>query len=96
MDPIYFKIIEEMDYYVGLSNSYNDMVAQIIVRENAKWNLTFLWNFALFEVLSKQVRVGVPYLCEMEKDKANPSLKVIRKICDYYGLTLSELFMGVK
>ena len=53
-------------------------------------------NNLTLEQLSLKTKVSLPYLCEMEGDKTNPSLSMVRKISDSYGLMLSELFLGVE
>ena len=39
--------------------------------------------------------ISNPYISNIEHDIVNPSYKVLRKIANAFGITLSELFEGV-
>ena len=48
------------------------------------------------EDLALEANVNRNYICDLENGRRNPSLEVLERISDAFGITLSELFRGVE
>jgi len=48
------------------------------------------------EDLSLESGVNKNYICDLENGRRNPSLEILEKIADAFGITLAELFRGVE
>ena len=48
------------------------------------------------EDLSFEANVNKNYLSDMERGNRNPTVKVLTKIADALGITLEELFKGIR
>lgn len=48
------------------------------------------------EDLSFEANVNKNYICDLEKGRRNPSLVVLERIADAFGITLQELFKGIE
>lgn len=48
------------------------------------------------EDLSLEANINKNYICDLELGRRNPSLEVLEKIADAFGITLSELFKGIE
>lgn len=48
------------------------------------------------EDLALESNVNRNYICDLENGRRNPSLEVLERISDAFGITLSELFRGVE
>ena len=47
------------------------------------------------ELLALQIEMDRTYLARIEEGKANPSIKVLYKICRHFRICLSDLLRGV-
>lgn len=45
--------------------------------------------------LALEAGVAKTYLCDLEKGRRNPTVKVIMRICEALRVTLEELFRGI-
>ena len=48
------------------------------------------------EDLALEANVNKNYLCDLENGRRNPSLEILERIADAFGISLSELFLGVE
>ena len=48
------------------------------------------------EDLALEANVNRNYICDLENGRRNPSLEILERISDAFGITLSELFRGVE
>ena len=48
------------------------------------------------EDLALESNVNRNYICDLENGRRNPSLEVLERISDAFGITLSELFRGIE
>lgn len=48
------------------------------------------------EDLALEANVNKNYICDLENGRRNPSLEVLERISDAFGITLSELFRGIE
>ena len=48
------------------------------------------------EDLALEANVNRNYICDLENGRRNPSLEVLERISDAFGITLSELFRGIE
>jgi len=48
------------------------------------------------EDLALEANVNKNYICDLENGRRNPSLEILERISDAFGITLSELFRGVE
>ena len=45
--------------------------------------------------LSLEANVNKNYICDLENGRRNPSLEILERISDAFGITLEELFKGI-
>lgn len=45
--------------------------------------------------LSLEANVNKNYICDLENGRRNPSLEILERISDAFGITLEELFRGI-
>lgn len=45
--------------------------------------------------LSFEANVNKNYICDLENGRRNPSLEILERIADAFGITLEELFKGI-
>lgn len=45
--------------------------------------------------LSLESNVNKNYICDLENGRRNPSLEILERIADAFGITLEELFKGI-
>ena len=58
---------------------------------------TYRKNLQLtLQAVSDDTNIAVSYLSDIERDKTQPSLKMLAKLTSYYGYTLPELFEDVR
>lgn len=48
------------------------------------------------EDLALEANVNRNYICDLENGRRNPSLEILERISDAFGISLSELFRGVE
>lgn len=48
------------------------------------------------EDLALEANVNKNYICDLENGRRNPSLEILERISDAFGITLSELFRGIE
>ena len=48
------------------------------------------------EDLALEANVNRNYICDLENGRRNPSLEILERIADAFGISLSELFLGVE
>jgi len=48
------------------------------------------------EDLALEADVNKNYICDLENGRRNPSLEILERISDAFGITLSELFRGIE
>lgn len=48
------------------------------------------------EDLALEANVNKNYICDLENGRRNPSLDILERISDAFGITLSELFRGIE
>ena len=48
------------------------------------------------EDLALEANINRNYICDLENGRRNPSLEVLERISDAFGITLSELFRGIE
>ena len=48
------------------------------------------------EDLALESNVNRNYICDLENGRRNPSLEILERIADAFGISLSELFLGVE
>lgn len=48
------------------------------------------------EDLALEANVNRNYICDLENGRRNPSLEILERISDAFGITLSELFRGIE
>ena len=48
------------------------------------------------EDLALESNVNRNYICDLENGRRNPSLEVLERISEAFGITLSELFRGIE
>lgn len=48
------------------------------------------------EDLALEANVNRNYICDLENGRRNPSLEILERISDAFGISLSELFLGVE
>lgn len=48
------------------------------------------------EDLALEADVNRNYICDLENGRRNPSLEILERISDAFGITLSELFRGIE
>ena len=48
------------------------------------------------EDLALEANVNKNYICDLENRRRNPSLGILERISDAFGITLSELFRGIE
>ena len=47
------------------------------------------------EELSFQSGINKKYICDMENGRRNPSLEIIERLAIAFGISISDLFLGV-
>ncbi|MDY6003346.1 MAG: helix-turn-helix transcriptional regulator [Bacilli bacterium] len=47
------------------------------------------------EELSFQSGINKNYICDMENGRRNPSLEIIERLAISFGISISDLFLGV-
>ncbi|MDD7316481.1 MAG: helix-turn-helix transcriptional regulator [Bacillales bacterium] len=47
------------------------------------------------EELSFQSGINKNYICDMENGRRNPSLEIIERLAIAFGISISDLFLGV-
>lgn len=48
------------------------------------------------EDLALEANINRNYICDLENGRRNPSLEILERISDAFGITLSELFRGIE
>ena len=48
------------------------------------------------EDLALEANINKNYICDLENGRRNPSLIILEKIANAFGITLAELFKGVE
>lgn len=48
------------------------------------------------EDLALEANVNKNYICDLENGRRNPSLEILERVSDAFGITLSELFRGIE
>ena len=48
------------------------------------------------EDLALEANINRNYICDLENGRRNPSLDILERISDAFGITLSELFRGIE
>jgi len=48
------------------------------------------------EDLALEANINKNYICDLENGRRNPSLEILERIADAFGISLSELFRGVE
>ena len=57
------------------------------LRQQHKWSQ---------EDLAFYANINKNYICDLENGRRNPSLDILERISDAFGITLSELFRGIE
>ena len=48
------------------------------------------------EDLALEANVNKNYICDLENGRRNPSLDILERIADAFGITLEQLFKGIE
>ena len=48
------------------------------------------------EDLALEANVNKNYICDLENGRRNPSLEILERISDAFGITLSDLFRAIE
>lgn len=48
------------------------------------------------EDLALESNINKNYICDLENGRRNPSLDILERLADAFGITLQELFKGIE
>lgn len=48
------------------------------------------------EDLALEANINKNYICDLENGRRNPSLDILERLSDAFGITLEELFKGIE
>ena len=48
------------------------------------------------EDLALEANINKNYICDLENGRRNPSLDILERLSDAFGITLQELFKGIE
>lgn len=46
--------------------------------------------------LALESNINKNYICDLENGRRNPSLEILERLADAFGITLEELFKGIE